>query len=340
MLRELCAAVAMAVVAHGAQPPGPSEFYIVSDSFTDSGPRFFYRVLAVTQDGADSVIRYVRIAPVSPYCGARLMVQAAQARVQGKSPADLAGTNNPCAVKPGSLRAAVRQYHHRVGIFETVSFGIVAECGASTVSLELPRPENVDLERMKLSRPAIARLWDLRFEIANYVFGPKDILRDVSEEDFLAVQRAAEKLLPELISGRYDRGLAAAAKEMGMLKWRNPTFRSLLEGYRGPIPWNEAQSGAVRLLNATNYRFASFVDPKYPPLALSARIQGKVELRLAVTAATGEVRIVSVIFGHPLLTPSAEAAAKQWRFEPNTVASRTVNVTLEYVILCGLPVMP
>jgi len=50
-------------------PIWPSEFHIVSVSFSDFGPSFYYRVLDVKQDGTDSVVRYTRIAPVNiAYC--------------------------------------------------------------------------------------------------------------------------------------------------------------------------------------------------------------------------------------------------------------------------------
>ena len=96
-------------VLGAASPPQPSDFYIVSVFFSDYGPAFYYRVLEVKRDGADSAVRYIRIAPVNFYCPHE-MVQAAEARVYGKSPAQLVRNNNPCAIKPEALEATQRRY--------------------------------------------------------------------------------------------------------------------------------------------------------------------------------------------------------------------------------------
>ena len=67
---------------------------------------------------------------------------------------------------------------------------------------------------------------------------------------------------------------------------------------------------------------------------MQARIQGKVELQLTLGSSTGEVRSAAVVSGHPLLTPSAIEAAKQWRFEASSVSSEMVSVTIEYALRC------
>ena len=333
MICRLLAIATMVVLAQGAELAEPSEFYVVSEFFSDNGALFYHRLVDVKQDGSDSVIRYVRIAPASVYC-LRPIIQAAEARVRDMSPAKLVARNNPCAVKPSALQAALRKYRQRVGVFETISFGVVAQCGHSSVSLGLPHAESVGLEKMKKSDPSIARPWDLGPEITALVFGPNDIFHDRSEEEDLALQRAGERLVPELISGRYDSGLAVAVKG-NVGTWKAASFRSLLASYRGPFTATEAKASYVpQLLSAASYRFSQFVAPKYPPLAMQARIQGKVELQLAVVPATVEIHRASVVSGHPLLAPPSIDAAKQWRFEENSVSSETVNVTIEYALRC------
>ena len=56
------------------------------------------------------------------------------------------------------------------------------------------------------------------------------------------------------------------------------------------------------------------IDPMYPPLALQARLQGVVRLKLNV-GADGEITGITALAGHPLLVPAAMEAAKQWRYE-------------------------
>jgi TonB family protein len=77
-----------------------------------------------------------------------------------------------------------------------------------------------------------------------------------------------------------------------------------------------------------------FVAAKYPLLAMSARIQGKVELQLTTNPVTGEVFDAVAVSGHALLRPSAIDAAKQWRFAPKSMDSKTVDVVLDFALQC------
>lgn len=55
------------------------------------------------------------------------------------------------------------------------------------------------------------------------------------------------------------------------------------------------------------------VAPVYPPLARQARIQGTVVLSIVI-GKDGEVRDAKVVSGHPMLSPAAIEAVKQWRY--------------------------
>jgi hypothetical protein len=321
-------------IAYGAETAGPSEFYVVSEFFSDDGALFYYRLIDVQPDGSDSLIRYIRIAPTNNYCRNWTIVQGVTARVRNVRPSQLVETNNPCAVKPENVDATVKKYSKTIGAFETISFGVVARCGSSSVTLGLPVIEEVDLKRMRRAHPDIARLWNLSAEIVDPSFGSKDPFHDRTEEDDLALQREGQKIAPELVSGRYDIGLVAAVRG-NVGTWPFPSFRSLLEDYRGSVSKTEAKTSVVpQLMNAQAYKFTRFVAPKYPPLALAARIQGKVELALTLDAATGEVQVAAVVAGHPLLAPSAIEAAKQWRFALDSSEPQIVSVTLDFALRC------
>ncbi|HKV76882.1 MAG TPA: energy transducer TonB [Candidatus Sulfotelmatobacter sp.] len=55
------------------------------------------------------------------------------------------------------------------------------------------------------------------------------------------------------------------------------------------------------------------VAPVYPPLARQARIQGTVVLRIVIDK-EGGVRNPEIVSGHPMLSPAAIEAVKQWRY--------------------------
>ena len=189
------------------------------------------------------------------------------------------------------------------------------------------------MKRLTRTHPELARLWSLAWDVTNGPFGSKDIFQNPNEEADLAQQREGERLIPELISGSYDAGLVAAAKG-NVGTWKSPTFRELLEDYEGPISRAEARAGPIpRLIAAENYHFDHYETPRYPPLAMQARIEGIVELRLTVDPATGEVTDAAAS-GHKLLEGAAVAAVRKWRFAPESAGSGNVTATLEFSLRC------
>jgi len=75
----------------------------------------------------------------------------------------------------------------------------------------------------------------------------------------------------------------------------------------------------------TEGRLIHKIDPNYPPLALSARIQGQV-LLTAIISKTGEIENLVLVSGHPMLVPAALAAVKQWRYRPFLLNGEPVEV--------------
>lgn len=58
-------------------------------------------------------------------------------------------------------------------------------------------------------------------------------------------------------------------------------------------------------------------NPEYSPIARQMKVSGKVELEVTVDT-NGEVESVRAVSGNPLLTASAIAAVKKWKFTPFT----------------------
>jgi hypothetical protein len=263
----------IAINAWCAGTPTPSQMYIVSASFSDAGALFYYRVVDIEPQGRDLVIHYTRIGWTNPLVCPRKVVQSAQARLRNRTIKDLVHANNPCVVKPQDLAAAVKKYSIAASHFETFSVGVVATCGSVNSVLELPDESNVDLKRLKSANAAMGRLWKLMSDIIDPTFGKGDIFQGRTEADDLILQRAGQEIVPELASGRYDEGLAAAIHGNDSA-WKNPSIRDLLEDYRGPITNSEARAAALSavLVDAEQYPLSSFAKPDYPPLAAMARI--------------------------------------------------------------------
>lgn len=67
------------------------------------------------------------------------------------------------------------------------------------------------------------------------------------------------------------------------------------------------------------------VQPVYPPLARSARVQGAVTLA-AVIGKDGTMENLKLISGHPMLVPAALEAVSQWRYRPYILNSEPIEV--------------
>jgi len=68
--------------------------------------------------------------------------------------------------------------------------------------------------------------------------------------------------------------------------------------------------------------------PQYPPLARQARIQGTVRFT-AIIGVDGKIQNLTLVSGHPLLVPSAQAAVKQWVYQPTLLNGEPVEVVTQ-----------
>jgi len=73
------------------------------------------------------------------------------------------------------------------------------------------------------------------------------------------------------------------------------------------------------------------VEPVYPPLARSARIQGQVIL-VAIISKAGTIEKLHALSGHPMLVPAAVDAVSQWRYRPYILNSEPVEVETQITV--------
>jgi protein TonB len=77
------------------------------------------------------------------------------------------------------------------------------------------------------------------------------------------------------------------------------------------------------------------VEPAYPTLAKSARVQGDVVLS-AVIDSNGQIQNLQLVSGHPMLVPAAIAAVKQWRYKPYLLNGQPVEVETTITVIFTL----
>jgi len=73
------------------------------------------------------------------------------------------------------------------------------------------------------------------------------------------------------------------------------------------------------------------VQPVYPPLARSARIQGDVVLT-ALISKEGTMENLRVLAGHPMLVPAAIEAVRQWRYRPYLLNREPIEVETQITV--------
>ena len=78
------------------------------------------------------------------------------------------------------------------------------------------------------------------------------------------------------------------------------------------------------------------VEPEYPKIALSARIQGQVLLK-AIIAKDGTIKELELVSGHPMLTQNAIQGVRQWRYRPFLLNGEPVEVETNVAVIFQIP---
>jgi hypothetical protein len=107
----------------------PSEFYIVSEARSDASPFWYQYILHVRADNGDSIVRYIRIAPMDSMCAHAITVKAATVRLRGVPPSDLIASHKICEINSTSLNSNLRRRTRTTAIDDSVRFNVVARCG-------------------------------------------------------------------------------------------------------------------------------------------------------------------------------------------------------------------
>jgi protein TonB len=77
------------------------------------------------------------------------------------------------------------------------------------------------------------------------------------------------------------------------------------------------------------------VQPIYPPLARSARVQGSVVLS-ALISKGGTMENLRVLSGHPMLVAAAIEAVRQWRYRPYILNAEPIEVETQITVSFSL----
>lgn len=105
---------------------------------------------------------------------------------------------------------------------------------------------------------------------------------------------------------------------------RNGPPSNVIEGGRY-VPPPPRPAGPIRISQPSEALLLNKVVPVYPKVASIAGVQGDVKLH-AMIGRGGDIKALSVISGHPLLTRAALDAVSQWRYKPFTLNGEPIEV--------------
>jgi len=102
-----------------------------------------------------------------------------------------------------------------------------------------------------------------------------------------------------------------------------------------PVAPPPAITHSIRLSQMREGDLTHKVQPTYPALARSARIQGIVVLQ-AMISKQGTIENLKVLSGHPMLAPAAIEAVRQWRYRPYILNNEPVEVETQITVKFSL----
>ncbi len=98
-----------------------------------------------------------------------------------------------------------------------------------------------------------------------------------------------------------------------------------------PVPPSPAVAHPSRISHMMEGNLIRRVQPEYPPIARSARIQGQVVLA-AIINKEGKIENLRVLAGHPMLVHAALEAVSQWRYRPYALNNEPVEVETQITV--------
>ncbi len=101
------------------------------------------------------------------------------------------------------------------------------------------------------------------------------------------------------------------------------------------VPPAEHKKRVIRPTDIQEALLVHRVQPVYPPLAVHARVEGRVQLH-AIIGRDGTVNSLEVISGQPLLVRAALEAVSQWRYRPTLLSGEPVEVETYVTVIFQL----
>jgi hypothetical protein len=211
---------------------------------TDAAPAWRDTIVDVVQDGTGIVIREISIEPaVGAHCPPHAVIARERDRaLPGDSVEQAAGHHHLCSMSEsdvaGVIQAANKDDVARENSDDFETQTIVATCGEREHLFELPYPDTLKFHALGLADSHITALWKMSHEVISRAFGDEPFpsaqtAATAGDANDIAAQKLAEKLVPEIRSGRYASGFGDS--NCAYASCRDHSAKSALEGYAGVL---------------------------------------------------------------------------------------------------------
>jgi TonB family protein len=309
-------------------------FYVVTQAVSDKGTPWADKILDVRAEVGGVRVREIRIAPMNRNCAHHVTVKAVERVLPNTTVAKVAGKFKLCTYPDddfaGVIQVAKRDYIESESIETSASHTIVAKCGTQERLYELPYPETLKFETLKMADSRITDLWDLAEDVEDRTFGKDFSFAAATAEQNRERQELGTKVVPEIMAGKFDAGFPDSACAFAECRVHNA--KSALQGYGGVI--DEKDPAFVEIVNVGSLRLVKAQLPEYSRDAQRAYAQGDVRLKIFFDPATGQVTNVEPQSGDDKLQDSAVKAAQMWQFQAGIGLKSPVEVTLRFEFRC------
>jgi periplasmic protein TonB len=199
-------------------------------------------------------------------------------------------------------------------LLKTVGLPSVRRTVSTPISMGRPEPPATPQPRTGSSAPVPSNPTVARFVAPGHI--PQTIPKDGGNEIALTGPTGCGDCVP---------GAAGPSSADGP-----PNF-SLSGTHSVPILAPPTPTHVFRTSTMLEGSLIRKVQPIYPPLARTARIQGPVVL-FAVISKSGLIDNMRVVSGHPMLVPAAIGAVKQWQYRPFILNQEPIEVETQITV--------
>ena len=301
-------------------PPLISDhFEIGRRTYFDFGPPFdFYELFLIREGLEGAAIERITLTPAGHACIQPAKLELASGSIK-ESIVTLLGQANPCAIPKKALRRELKRCKKCL-VFSGADVSMRFQCGSQN---RVIRSHILDKDMFDAAPNTPKHTsWTIQLLAKiDQALGPGVMDRpvfDTTEANTSSVGMGHSNALQDLSSGKYDSLFQGAPHRPSDL-------------YRAAQ--NIPTSPSIRLSSISPVPPEAFVEPKYPPLAKLARIEGTVVFKVGVDQNGNATQLVFES-GHPILREAVKQVVSNWHFGKDA-ANQQVSATMDFKLNCS-----